>query len=108
MSQSFCNLLVHIVVSTKGRHPYLEDAVIRTEMHAYLGGVCRERDSHALLVGGTADHVHLLCALSKTVAVAALVADLKRSSSGWVKSNHTMGGHGPEVVWTSLRCPAAG
>jgi REP element-mobilizing transposase RayT len=38
-----------------------------------------------LIVGGTADHVHLLCRQSKNQAVCDLLRDLKRASSLWVK-----------------------
>ena len=36
--------------------------------------------------GGVADHVHLAVRLARTVTVAALVAELKTSSSQWLKT----------------------
>ena len=51
-------------------------------MHCYLGGIVN-RNGQSLCVGGTADHVHLLFALARTVALADLVRDLKRASTLW-------------------------
>lgn len=39
-----------------------------------------------IIVGGAADHVHLLCAMSRTIAAAKLVKRAKRASALWIKS----------------------
>ncbi|MFG0284613.1 MAG: IS200/IS605 family transposase [Phycisphaerales bacterium JB039] len=80
MASTFmCNLL-HIAFSTKGRRP-----IITPEMEAavypYVGGICRSMKSPLLTIGGTADHVHLLVSLAKTVALADLMMQVKRDSS---------------------------
>jgi REP element-mobilizing transposase RayT len=41
-----------------------------------------------LTVGGAADHVHVLCNLSRNLPISKVVRDLKRESSKWVKSEH--------------------
>ena len=43
-------------------------------------------DCPAIIVGGVEDHVHLLCALSRTCAPADMVKEVKRSSSLWIKT----------------------
>jgi REP element-mobilizing transposase RayT len=86
MSQSLTRIYLHIVFSTKHRHPYLRDKPFRARAHAYLAGICGNLGSPALLVGGVEDHVHLLCRLSKTLAVAPFLRELKRDSSKWVKA----------------------
>jgi len=85
MPQSLTNLLVHIVFSTAGRHPFLTDLGLREELHRYLGGIVNEEGGQSLGVGGVADHVHLLIVLPKTLCVSDLVRDLKRASSLWIK-----------------------
>jgi putative transposase len=90
MPQSPAKALVHIVFSTKYRYPFLTDPSIRSEMHAYLGGTCNELDCQVLAVGGAADHVHILCALSRNLSIAKLVCDIKRGSSKWVKTKGRM------------------
>lgn len=88
MAQSLAQIYVHIVFSTKERHPFLRDRELREEMHCYLIGICGRQGSPSVAVGGVEDHVHLLCRLSPTLAVADLVRELKRDSSKWVKLRH--------------------
>jgi len=90
MPQSLAKVLVHIVFSTKQRCPFLTDKDIRAEMHAYLGGTCNELQCPVLIVGGVADHVHILCGLSRNMSIAKLVGDVKRGSSKWIKTKGRM------------------
>jgi putative transposase len=84
--QSLGKILVHAVFSTKERRPFLRDKTIREEMHMYLGGILATLDCQPIVVGGTEDHVHLLCVLSGTSNVAEMVKEVKRGSSLWVKT----------------------
>lgn len=90
MPQSLAKVLVHIVFSTKHRYPFLADMTIRSEMHAYLGGICNNLECTVLIVGGVADHVHILCVLSRNITIAKLVGEIKRSSSKWIKTKGRM------------------
>jgi putative transposase len=90
MPQSLAKVLVHLVFSTKNRYPFLADKEIRDEVHAYLGGTCNELDCPVLKVGGVADHVHILCALSRSISIAKLVGEVKRASSKWMKTKGKM------------------
>lgn len=56
------------------------------ELHAYLGGACKELDCPVLIVGGYTDHVHILCMLSKKIALMTLVQKVKANSSKWMKT----------------------
>lgn len=85
MGQSLAQIYLHLVFSTKHRTPHLQDPALRQRLHAYLAGTCKNLDSPALIVGGVADHVHLLCRLSKTLELADLLRELKRESSKWIK-----------------------
>jgi len=86
MPQSLAKIYVHIVFSTKNRFPFLSTPELRNEMHAYLGGTLKELECPVLTVGGPADHIHILCVLSKNIAIAELVGAIKRSSSKWAKT----------------------
>ena len=85
MAQSLSQILLHVVFSTKNRERWL-DAELRSDLHAYLAGGCREIGSNAYRVGGTDDHVHVACSLPRTVTVSKLLAEIKRSSSAWMKT----------------------
>jgi len=85
MAQSLACIYVHIVFSTKNRAPFLKNDDIRTQMHAYLSSVCKAYDSVSLITGGTEDHVHILCSVSKNFPISKIIGEIKRNSSKWIK-----------------------
>jgi REP element-mobilizing transposase RayT len=86
MSHSHVCCLVHLVFATAERRPVIRDE-IKERLHSYLGGIARENGISALAVSGTADHVHLLISLPRSIAVAKAVQLLKSGSSKWVHEN---------------------
>jgi REP element-mobilizing transposase RayT len=86
MPQSLAKILVHTMFSTKDRRPFLKDRALRDELHCYLGGILSNLGCQPLIVGGVEDHVHYLCALSRTCTVVDMVKEVKRGSSLWVKT----------------------
>ncbi|MBN8598262.1 MAG: IS200/IS605 family transposase [Planctomycetes bacterium] len=85
MPQSLTKILLHIVFSTKHRADVIAPE-IEPNLHAYLGGICRELDSPLLAVNGTPNHVHMLVNLGRTVSVSELLLNVKRDSSKWMKT----------------------
>ena len=86
MAQSLSKILVHTVFSTKDRRPFFRDKLLRDELHRYLGGTLTNLNCQPVIVGGVEDHVHLLCALSRTCEAAEMVKEIKRGSSLWLKT----------------------
>ena len=86
MPQSLSKILVHAVFSTKDRRPILRNSPLREELCRYLGGILANLDCQPIIVGGVEDHVHLLCALSRTCNAAEMVKEVKRGSSLWIKT----------------------
>jgi putative transposase len=87
MPQSLSNILIHLIWSTKDRHPWLEPGICE-KTHAFLAGVVRQCDCEAYRVGGVADHVHLAVRLSRILSVADLVKEVKTASSKWLKEQN--------------------
>ncbi|MCY7408718.1 MAG: IS200/IS605 family transposase [Chitinophagales bacterium] len=85
MGQSLVKNYLHIVFSTKHRQPLINDA-IEHELHAYLGGICKNLECHPIKVGGHVDHIHILCMLSKKIALMKLLEEVKSHSSKWIKT----------------------
>ena len=85
MGQSLVKNYIHIIFSTKYRQPLILSAV-EVELHNYLGGICKHMECQPLIVGGYIDHIHILCMLSKKIALIKLMEDLKSSSSKWIKT----------------------
>ncbi len=85
MPQSLSKVYVHIVFSTKHRQPLIDDR-LKPGLFAYLGGVCQAMECHPVRVGGHDDHVHILCTLSRKVALMDLLEEIKKRSSKWAKT----------------------
>jgi putative transposase len=84
MGQSLVKNYIHIVFSTKHRQPLIFPS-IEGELYSYLGGICNNLDCTPIKIGGHYDHVHILCFLSKKIALMNLVEELKSHSSLWMK-----------------------
>ncbi len=85
MGQSLVKNYIHIVFSTKHRealiHPPYEN-----ELYSYLGGICKNLECYPIKIGGYSNHVHILCMLSKKIALMKLLEELKSHSSKWMKT----------------------
>lgn len=82
MAQTFTRLLLHGVFSTKHRAPLIGDDW-RVDLHAYIGGIARHRNTELVAAGSVEDHVHLLLRFPTTVSVSDLMRDIKTNSSAW-------------------------
>ena len=85
MPQSLSQILVHLVFSTKNREAWLADS-IRDELHAYIGGILKSKNSTLLKAGSIEDHIHLLIDHPRTESPARLVQEIKTGSSKWIKT----------------------
>ncbi len=83
MAHTFTTLHTHVIFSTKGRAPFLDDE-IRPRVFAYMGGIVREMRGTAAIVNGVADHVHLLVQLPPDVALAECLRIVKTNPSRWI------------------------
>ncbi len=86
MSQSLCQLYVHLVFSTKNRYPFIKSRYSES-LHAYLQTVSSDLKAPTLRVGGVADHVHILARLPATLNISKWVQSIKANSSRWLKEN---------------------
>jgi REP element-mobilizing transposase RayT len=83
MSDSYTNLIYHIVFSTKDRRPLITpDYEVR--LYDYIGGTIRRAGGISLELNGTEDHVHLLAKLRPDRALAEVLRDLKANATGWM------------------------
>ncbi len=88
MPHTFGNILLHIIFSTDGRRPLIKPG-FRDDLFAYLGGIVREMKETALIVNGTADHVHMLVRIRPAHSAAEVVRVVKANSSKWVRLKWT-------------------
>ena len=80
---SYVSSYFHCVFATKERRPILTPA-LRERLWAFLGGIARQNEMKALVIGGVEDHVHLLLSLPSTLSIAKAMQLIKGGSSKWV------------------------
>ena len=83
MSQSFTNLLYHIIFSTKDRRPLIT-LDYQPRLYQYIGGTIRGLNGIALGINGMEDHVHVLARLRPDNALSDVLRDLKAGASDWM------------------------
>ena len=85
MPQSLVKNYIHIIFSTKYRNDFIDEK-IETELFAYISALCKDLESPALQIGGTDNHIHILCSLSRKIALMKFVQEIKAISSKCLKT----------------------
>jgi len=85
MPQSLHVLSAHIIFSTKRHHPWLTSNV-RERVWAYQSRILQNLECSSIMIGGVADHVHVLGNLTKRFPTAKVLEILKKDSSKFVKT----------------------
>ncbi len=84
MPQSLSSLIFHLVFSTQHRKALISRE-IESELHKYIAGVLRSKQSRLLTAGGMPDHLHLLVSLDRQISVSEALRDIKSNSSRWIR-----------------------
>jgi putative transposase len=85
--------LLHLIFSTQGRRALIQPG-FREDLFAYLGDIIREMQGTALIVNGTADHVHILIRIRPAQSAAEIARVIKANSSKWVRTKWSV-----EFAW---------
>jgi len=91
MPQSLAKLYVHLVFSTKNREQIIIDA-IRSDLHAYMGGILNGMKCTPIEINTEPDHAHLLFLLARTTTMSDVVGNVKKSATDWLRTK------GPEFL----------
>ena len=83
MANTYTNLFIHIVFSTKKRVPFLKKE-IRNELYLYINGIAKMKNFQIPIMNGTDDHIHILLLLKPNIYVSKAVQYIKSSSSKWI------------------------
>jgi len=84
--QSLVRNVQHTIFSTKSRVQMI-GGKWAPELYGFIGGIMKRMNCCLISAGGTADHIHLLTSLGKTISVSDLVMKVKSLSSAWVHNN---------------------
>ena len=86
--------MFHCVFSTKDRRNSISPD-IQQLLWPYIGGIARNHGMHALSVGGSDDHVHILLSLPSTITIADAMRIIKSESSRWIHETANI----PDFEW---------
>lgn len=84
MSQSISKLYCHATFSTKGRNHWINEQIC-DYLHAYMASILKNLNSPPLIINSMPDHVHILFRVSKTITIADVMEEVKKSTSKWMK-----------------------
>ena len=85
MASTLVKIDVHLIFHVRSTGVTMREEDL-DRIFAYIGGVIRGLGGLPIEVGGRPDHVHILCSLPKTMALADFVRAVKAESSKWMKS----------------------
>ena len=83
MANTYINILIHTVFSTKNRDPWISSS-LRERLYPYMCGIARENGLKVLCIGGTDNHIHILLLLDSTTSIAKAMQLIKGGSSKWI------------------------
>jgi putative transposase len=83
---SYRRILYHLVFRTKYSRKNLIPEHSK-ELYAYLMGIIRNKHCFLYRINGMEDHLHILCELHPSIALADFMRDMKTSSSIWLKQS---------------------
>lgn len=83
MANTYINILVHAVFTTKNREFWLS-SLLRERLYTYICGIARGNGLKVLCIGGTDNHIHILLSLNSTTSIAKAIQLIKGGSSKWI------------------------
>ena len=84
---SYRQILYHLTFHTKNSEKVLHNSE-NEELFKYIWGVIKNKKCKLYRINCVEDHIHIVCDLHPSIALADLVKDIKVASSKWIKENH--------------------
>ena len=81
---SYRQILYHLTFHTRNSGKVLHNSA-NEELFKYIWGVMKNKKCKLFRINGIEDHIHIVCDLHPSVALANLIKDIKVSSSIWIK-----------------------
>ena len=87
MSQSLSRIYIHMIFHVKNNQIKIRPKE-EQELYAYMGAIIKDNASIPIIINGVPDHIHILCIMSKNIALSKLFEEVKKHSSRWIKTKH--------------------
>lgn len=84
---SYRQILYHLTFHTKNSEKVLKNSE-NDELFKYIWGILKNKRCKLYRINGVEDHIHIVCDLHPSVALANLIKDIKVSTSGWIKNRN--------------------
>ncbi len=81
---SYRQILYHLTFHIRNSEKVLHNSG-NEELFKYIWGVIKNKKCRLYRINGVEDHIHIVCDLHPSIALADLVKDIKVSSSIWIK-----------------------
>lgn len=95
MANTYSQCFYHLVFSTKRRLKFISPD-IEQRVWAYIGGILKNHNMTAVVIGGVEDHVHVLVLAKPSIAPSQIAQLIKGESSKWI---HTEFPHLAKFSW---------
>ena len=82
MPQTYSNILLHVVFSTKQRIPFADHSQ-RQRLYQYMAAIIKDRYGFPIIINGCDEHVHMMVNLRPTIAISDAMRVVKACSSKW-------------------------
>jgi len=83
---SYRQILYHLIIHTKNNRSVL-NLEYSNELYAYIMGYIKNKNCKLYRINGVENHLHILCDLHPSLALADFMRDMKTSSSVWLKKD---------------------
>jgi putative transposase len=83
MADTYTQIHIQIVFAVKFRYCAMKKSW-RDNLFKYITGIVHAQGQKLLCINGVEDHVHILIGLRPTMAISALVQEIKKASSKWI------------------------
>jgi REP element-mobilizing transposase RayT len=84
MTTSYRQILYHLTFHTGNSKRVLQNSG-NDELFKYIWGILTNKKCKLYRINGVEDHIHIVCELHPSTALANLIKDIKVSSSIWIK-----------------------
>jgi len=83
---SYRQHLYHIITRTKSNKRVINQEKV-PQLHAYISGIIRNKNSHLYRINSVEDHIHILTDINPSLAPVDFVKEVKSYSSKWMKGS---------------------
>ncbi len=84
---TYTQILFQIVFSTKNRERTFK-VEKRVELYKFIWGILKNKNCHLYQIGGIEDHIHIVTHVHPSIALSAIIKDIKVASSEYIKKEN--------------------